>query len=650
MSIAFLGLGSNLGDRLTQLAAALRALSAHPAISIVRGSSVYESKPVGVTEQPDFLNLVVQIETTLPPFDLLMLCLRTEASLGRERRERWGPRTIDIDLLSYDDVVLTDERLTLPHPRMHERGFVVVPLAEIAPDFQIAGLKARDLAQKVGSQGLRSVLSWEDFPLWPTMSVEEISGAVSPESIAHALRGRRGFFYLDSARSEGNARPAFSFIGFEPFLTWEANDGVVTVTKKGATEKYEEDPLSHLRTLLARYRSVAASQGIPFAGGAVGYFGYEFGARLEAGGRIDGRRGHKGQPYSESSLAEKADLPEAYFGFYDGVIACDLTSGKVYLVANPVADRSEQQILAGLRDAILQAGVGIENSREIPHSGKLSTDEPRSNLTRDEYLQRVVQVKEYIAAGDVYQVNLSQRFAIETEDDPYAIYQRLRSLSPAPFGAFLDVGGHKILSSSPELFLRAARNGKLVTRPIKGTRRRGKTTVDDQRLAAELLASEKDHAELLMIVDLERNDLGRVCQFGSIQVDERYRIETHPTVFHLVATISGDLAEGKDLFDCLRSMLPGGSITGAPKIRAMEIIDELETCRRDVYTGSLGYLGFDGACDLNIAIRTIIHQGSCACYHVGGGIVADSDPEAEYEETLTKGRAMRAALMGTPVT
>jgi para-aminobenzoate synthetase component 1 len=274
-----------------------------------------------------------------------------------------------------------------------------------------------------------------------------------------------------------------------------------------------------------------------------------------------------------------------------------------------------------------------------------SAVEPASNLTKKTYLRRVAQVKEYIAAGDVYQVNLSQRFELQTADEPFAIYERLRKFSPAPFGAYLDAGNFQILSSSPELLLRVDARGHAVTRPIKGTRPRGKTPVEDLRLSAELFASEKDHAELLMIVDLERNDLGRVCRYGSIQVEERHRIETHPTVFHLVATIVGQLRENTDVFDCLRSMLPGGSITGAPKIRAMQLIDELEPCRRHVYTGSLGYLGFDGTCDLNIAIRTILCRGGRASYHVGGGIVADSDPEAEYQETLAKGRAMRAALM-----
>jgi para-aminobenzoate synthetase component 1 len=267
-------------------------------------------------------------------------------------------------------------------------------------------------------------------------------------------------------------------------------------------------------------------------------------------------------------------------------------------------------------------------------------------MTRAEYLRRVERIKDYLAAGDIYQVNLAQRFEAALTEDPLAIYERLRALSPAPFGAYLELGGWQILSSSPELLLRVDAGGHARTRPIKGTRPRGPGAADDQRLAAELMASAKDQAELLMIVDLERNDLGRVCRTGSVRVEERQRLETHPTVFHLVATVAGTLAADRDLFDALRAMLPGGSISGVPKIRALQIIDELEPCRRHVYTGALGWLGFDGACALNVAIRTIVTHAGRARYHVGGGIVADSVPESEFEETLAKGRAMHAALVG----
>jgi para-aminobenzoate synthetase component I len=461
------------------------------------------------------------------------------------------------------------------------------------------------------------------------MIIEEIPDSPPPEVIARSLRNQPGFFYLDSAREEGNARPAFSFIGFDPFLTWRTRGDRITVEREGACDEYSQEPLGHLRELMSRYRSPGSSE-IPFIGGAVGYFGYEFGARGEG---------------VHASSPDESDIPAALFGFHDGVIACELSSGKTFVVANPVANRSAEVIASKLRLAV-QVAVNYPTDKPVnSRVGRAPADGLISNLTHEAYLARVARVKEYIAAGDVYQVNFAQRFAAAITDDPYAIYQRLRTLSPAPFGAYLDVGEFQILSSSPELFLRLDRQGRAVTRPIKGTRPRGRTEAEDQLLAAELSVSEKDHAELLMIVDLERNDLGRVCRYGSIQVDERYRIEAHPTVFHLVSTISGQLRDDADVFDCLRSMLPGGSITGAPKIRAMQIIDELESCRRHVYTGSLGYLGFDGTCDLNIAIRTILCREGRASYHVGGGIVADSDPEAEYQETLAKGRAMRAALL-----
>ncbi len=463
------------------------------------------------------------------------------------------------------------------------------------------------------------------------MIIEEIRHALSPENLAAALHGRRGFFFLDSARPEEKSRRAFSFIGFEPFLVWRAKgDRIVMESANSREEEVCHEPLAHLRELMARYPA-DADHGLPFSGGAVGYFGYEFGARNE------------GVP---SSVSDDPDMADALFGFYDGIIACDLTAGKTFAVANPVADQSGASILDRLREAIDSAKTQPGFGNEPCPVAQSMTDPLASNFTREAYLDRVMRIKDYIAAGDVYQVNLAQRFERVTTENPFAIYRRLRALNPAPFGAYIDAGGSQILSSSPELLVRIDSRGRVLTRPIKGTRRRGSSPAEDRQMAAELATSEKDHAELLMIVDLERNDLGRVCRYGSVRVEERHRIETHPTVFHLVATISGQLAEGRDRFDCLRSMLPGGSITGAPKIRAMQIIDELEPCRRNVYTGSIGYLGFDGACDLNIAIRTIICRAGRASYHVGGGIVSDSIPEAEYEETLAKGRALRVALLG----
>ena len=269
--------------------------------------------------------------------------------------------------------------------------------------------------------------------------------------------------------------------------------------------------------------------------------------------------------------------------------------------------------------------------------------EPVSNFTAASYTSAIDRIKTYIASGDVYQVNLTQRFSTPLPCAPYDLYLRLRERSPAPFAAYLSFGPVQLISSSPERFL-TLRGRHVETRPIKGTRPRSADPITDAALAAELLSSEKDRAELLMIVDLERNDLGRVCDFGTVRVDNLWQLESHPTVHHLVSTVSGQLRAGLDIIDCMRASFPGGSITGAPKIRSMEIIDELEPHRRHIYTGAIGYIGFDGNADLNIAIRTITCVANHAYYHVGGGIVWDSDPAAEYQETLDKGRAMHEAL------
>jgi para-aminobenzoate synthetase component 1 len=269
------------------------------------------------------------------------------------------------------------------------------------------------------------------------------------------------------------------------------------------------------------------------------------------------------------------------------------------------------------------------------------------NFTYESYTAAIRRAKEYIAAGDIYQVNLSQRFYAPLQSDGFTLYNRLRTTNPAPFAAYLrHLDVVEVLSSSPERFLRLEADGLVETRPIKGTIARGATPEEDRRLAEQLQASIKDRAELLMIVDLERNDLGKVCEFGTVRVPELFALESYETVHHLVATVHGRLRAGMGPVDLLRATFPGGSITGAPKIRSMEIIDELEPTTRAVYCGSIGYISAHGRMDLNIAIRTFIVRGGEVFYQVGGGIVADSDPHAEYVETLHKGRGLAAALGG----
>ncbi|MHC4322036.1 MAG: anthranilate synthase component I family protein, partial [Planctomycetota bacterium] len=279
-----------------------------------------------------------------------------------------------------------------------------------------------------------------------------------------------------------------------------------------------------------------------------------------------------------------------------------------------------------------------------------------SNFSKENYLRAVERAKQYINPGDIYQVNLSQRFQTQIEPSPYEIYKRLRKINPASFSSYLKFDNKYIVSSSPERFLSlqnapdstgkqsegVARN--IQTRPIKGTRPRGKDEGINKKMQKELISSKKDDAELAMIVDLERNDLGRVCNYNTVKVTEKKKLEVHPTVYHLVATVEGKLHSRYDEIDLLKATFPGGSITGAPKVRAMQIIDELEPTKRSVYTGAMGYLSFNGNIDLNIAIRTFLVKDDHIFFQVGGGIVADSNPEDEYQETMHKARALIETL------
>lgn len=457
------------------------------------------------------------------------------------------------------------------------------------------------------------------------MLIRDVDFGLGAPELFGALYERPGSVLLDSAMAaEGCGQ--FSFIGCDPFLMFRATGDTITLTRDGVEETRRGNPVAELRKLLHRYRSPGNSR-LPFAGGAIGYCSYEFGLRFE---RI------------APAQADDLGVPDVELAFFDRVLAFQAVTGRAFLVANSVDGTPEEMIANNLEQTVREA-LAVERRRwrdDVTAAG----GPLRANFSKAEYLAAIARIKDYIAAGDVYQVNLSQRFTAPLAGHPFALYRRLRARSPAPFASYLNFGERQVLSSSPERFLRL-RDGHVETRPIKGTRRRGRNPTEDAALCEQLVASEKDRAELLMIVDLERNDFGRVCEVGSIRCDELYRLEAHPTVFHLAATVSGKLSRGRDVFDCLRAAFPGGSITGAPKIRAMQIINQLEPHRRNVYTGAIGYIGFDGNCDLNVAIRTLQCTQGNVVYNVGGGIVWDSDPESEYQETLDKGRAMRAALL-----
>jgi para-aminobenzoate synthetase component 1 len=414
-------------------------------------------------------------------------------------------------------------------------------------------------------------------------------------------------FLLESA-----AGGRYSFAGADPGTVLIARGDRISLWREEREQTSRGNPFDMIEALLAEHRA-DNPEGLPLPGGAVGAFGYDLGQHLE-------RLPHRAE--------DDLDFPDLVLGFYDKLWYVDHVDGKAGCV--DVLPRSSRK---ALRPDQYQELFGTERAS----SGR------GANFTRERYLDAIARIREYIAAGDVYQVNLSQRFHARTAAPPVEIYRALRAASPAAYAAFLGFGRRAILSSSPEQFLEL-RGRRLVTRPIKGTRRRGASPGEDERLARELLASPKDDAELAMIVDLERNDLGRVCDFGSVQVPSPKVLERHPTVLHLSATVEGRLRQGLGPVDVLRATFPGGSVTGAPKIRAMEIIDELEPTRRAFYTGAIGALGFDGSMNLSVAIRTVLADGADCFFQAGGGIVADSDPAAEYEESITKAAAMARAL------
>jgi para-aminobenzoate synthetase component I len=437
---------------------------------------------------------------------------------------------------------------------------------------------------------------------------------------------------LESGPHFGDAG-RFSILTAYPRFVWEATGASwASRTDQGTSESGEGDVLSILETLLERWKLAQPTERAdpwlpPFQGGMIGFFGYDLAPRLE---RLPRR-----QP-------RDSRLPDIRMALYDTAVIVDARSSTIELWGWDLT--GEGRLAAEKRCRAWRQA--IERSIAAPRAKRIRMskfEHLTSSFSRESYLANVSRVLDYIAAGDVFQVNLSQRFVATGHPEPLDLYLRLKAASPAPFAAFLHWDDLAVASASPELFYQT-HGDTVVTRPIKGTRPRGRTLDEDQRLAAELRDSPKDRAELTMIVDLERNDLGRVCQYGSVVVVDPMKVESFAQVHHLVATVEGTIKPGAGPVDVVRAGFPGGSITGAPKIRAMEIIDELELNRRSLYTGAIGFFSRGGASAFNIAIRTILVEGDRASFQVGGGIVADSDPEAEYEETLVKGRGMRAVL------
>ena len=484
----------------------------------------------------------------------------------------------------------------------------------------------------------------------PPLYAELDMPSLTPLAALDAVGSPRPAALLESARvNEKTGR--YSFVTADPYLIFKSKGDEVTISMPSAPAgrygnrlSIKKQPLRKLRELMSNYRTEKVAGLPPFTGGAIGFFSYDFVHQFE---------------HLPRTAKDDLGMPEAYFFFVDMVIAFDHVLNKVWVIVNPGAREQEMGFRRPEPDQwgrLYDEAVGklsALGSKLRGGAGKGTTESPGKSaqsfklepcLTQAEFESMVGRCKEYITAGDIYQANLSQRLSAKIGGaDPFRLYTILRDINPSPFAAFLDFGDMQLVSSSPERLIRL-RDGIADTRPIAGTRRRGDDDAETRELSVELLTNEKERAEHIMLLDLERNDLGRVCTYGSVQVDEMMAIEDYSHVIHIVSNVRGELADGKDCFDLIRAAFPGGTITGVPKVRCMEIIDELEPIARGPYTGSIGYISNAGDMDMNIVIRTFVIQDGSAHIQVGAGIVADSDPEREYQETLQKAEAMKKQL------
>ena len=458
-----------------------------------------------------------------------------------------------------------------------------------------------------------------------------------PGALLDALSGQDDPVMLDSsALHETYGR--HSIVACCPAEVISLRDGVLQDARGNILARGDNEAIwAALTGAFGAIRAEPDDGGV-YGPGWIGYIGYEVGRHIE---HLPARAGRD------------TSLPDMRLAFYDSILLYDALNSTWSLVTlefdgpGPFARSSRDTLLAVAGASAGSGGARSEPTERADAACKPVADDAAANFTPEEYRRTVTACTDYIAAGDIFQVNLSQRFTVPDAPPPKAIYRALRGRNPAWYSAYMTFKSAgrpcAVLSSSPELFLRV-RCGHVITRPIKGTRPRTTDALANSRAASSLLSSPKDNAELAMIIDLLRNDLGRVCRFGSVRVSDPRALETHPTVFHLVGTVEGDLQPDVGPADLLAATFPGGSITGAPKIRAMEIIDELEPVARGPYTGCIGILGVDGSCEWNIVIRTIVCDGTVAHVQAGGGIVADSTPEGEYQETLDKARAMLEAI------
>lgn len=441
----------------------------------------------------------------------------------------------------------------------------------------------------------------------------EFSSKLNAFEVYNLFKEEKDTILLDSSK-EDERLSKYSFIGLNPFLIFELKNKKTYIDGN----EIKGEPFKILENLINGYKNDLQDD-IPLLSGAMGYITYDSGRILEELPDIS---------------EEDFNIPDMKFIFYKNIIIFDLINDKKYITDLDGNNEKIHKILKKINN-----GYKINDETVAEKSNNIFY----SNFIKEDYKNAVSRLKDYIVSGDVYIANMTQRFWCNNEEDSFDIYKKLRSINKAPFSAYLNFSDFQVISSSPERFIQVVDN-KAHTRPIKGTRPRGKTHEEDEKNKLELINSEKDKAELLMVVDLERNDFSKVCKPHSVKVRENFKLEEYATVFHLVSTVEGELKEDVSSVKCIKECFPGGSITGTPKIRAMEIIEELEGLKRNIYTGSIGYFDFRGNCDFNIVIRTILKRDNKAYFGVGGGITYDSIEEDEYNETLDKAKALMRVL------
>ena len=465
-------------------------------------------------------------------------------------------------------------------------------------------------------------------PVWRALTAD----LETPVSAYLKLADGETYSFLFESVEGGEKIGRYTYLGASPFLRVVADDRSVEICENGRVERREGSVFDILRELTERYKSVHPTELPPFVAGAVGYAGYDCVRLIEP--RIPPHR------------VDDVKVPDAVFMFFTTLLVFDHVKHEIYAVANV---RTEEcgSLEDGYKDALRQLDEierKLEQPAKLPPSSSVSGPvEARSSMGQEIHQAGVEKAKEYILAGDIFQLVLSHRLEVDTGVAPFQIYRALRQVNPSPYLFFLQLDDMSIVGSSPEMLVKVD-GRKVEYRPIAGTRPRGQDEQEDQELAADLLSDEKELAEHVMLVDLGRNDVGRVCEYGSVHVPEFEIVENYSHVMHIVSSVKGTLREDMDSFDALAACFPAGTVSGAPKVRAMEIVAELEPTNRGIYSGSVLYLDFSGNLNSCIAIRTMLVKGDKAYIQAGGGIVADSVPRTEWEETMNKARALLRAI------